>query len=221
MKAGRKKLKPVMTNDRNEPMQRIVLSICFLISLNAVSTVRAQGFYPDFALVVQLPSYEVFLTNLGNSPVRIDYYQITSPFGALSPSGWKPLSSAGPEIVAALGPGADQFFTLSEGASELVEGNLASPATWQPGQSWSIGFPFNSAFAFPLDAAIRISSPDGLLLNSGTLVTSPERAPAALLVVPEPSSGVLCLLAVAGISAICLLETRTRHTAGDEAAVNG
>ena len=53
-------------------MQRVVLLFCFLISLNAVSRLGAQGFYPDFAVVVQLPSYETFLTNLGNSPVRID-----------------------------------------------------------------------------------------------------------------------------------------------------
>jgi hypothetical protein len=204
MKAGRKKSKTAMIHEGNEPMQRVVHWLCFLVWLNAVSTVAAQGFYPDFALTVQLPSYEVFLTNLGNSPVRIDYYQITSPTGALSASGWKSLSSAGPEIVAALGPGADQFFTLSEGANELVEGNLASAATWQPGQSWSIGFPFNSAPGFPLDASLFISSPDGLLLTSGTLVTSPERAPAALLVVPEPSSSVLCLLALLGFSANCL-----------------
>jgi hypothetical protein len=195
-------------------MRRVVHWLCFLVWLNAVSTVAAQGFYPDFALVVQLPSYEVFLTNLGNSPVRIDYYQITSPFGALRPSGWKPLSSAGPEIVAALGPGADQFFTLSEGANELVEGNLASAATWQPGQSWSIGFPFNSTFSFPLDATFRISSPDGLLLTSGTLVTSPERAPAAMLVVPEPSSGVLCLLAFLWIPAILLERARSKLRRG-------
>jgi hypothetical protein len=222
MKAGRKKSATVMTHERNESMRRVVHWLCFLISMNAVSTVSAQGFYPDFALVVQLPSYEVFLTNLGNEPVRIDYYQITSPSSALGPSGWKSLSSAGPEIVAALGPGADQFLTLSAGANELVEGNLASAATWQPGQSWSIGFPFHSDVPdFPLDAAFHISSPDGLLLNSGTVVFSPERAPAALLVISEPSSGVLCLLAVAGISAICLRETRSRHKSGDKAAVNG
>ena len=158
-------------------MKRVVLLLYFLIWLNAVSTVAAQGFYPDFAVVVQLPSYETFMTNLGNSPIRIDYYEITSPSGSLSPSGWKRLSSAGPEIVAALGPGADQFLALSAGVNDLAEGNLLSSATWQPGQSWSIGFPFNSEVpGFALDTVFRISSPDGLLLTSGTLVSSPERA---------------------------------------------
>jgi hypothetical protein len=192
-------------------MKRVVLSLCFLMWLNAVSTAAAQGFYPDFALVVQLPSNEAFLTNLGNSPIRIDYYEITSPTGSLSPSGWKRLSSAGPEIVAALGPGADQFLALSAGVNDLVEGNLASSATWQPGQSWSIGFPFNSDVpGFAIDAAFHISSPDGLLLTSGTVVFSPERAPAALLVVPEPSSGVLCLLAFLWIPAICVEHGRSK-----------
>jgi hypothetical protein len=201
----------VMTYERNEPMQRVVLSLCFLIPLNTVATVAAQGFYPDFALVVELPTYETFLTNLGHSPIRIDYYEITSPTGSLSPSGWKRLSSAGPEIVAALGPGADQFLTLGAGANDLVEGNLASSATWQPGQSWSIGFPFNAEVpGFALDAVFRISSPDGLLLPSGGAVFSPERAPAALLVVPEPSSGVLCLMALLGIPAICLQYGRSK-----------
>jgi hypothetical protein len=191
-------------------MKRVTFSLCFLTWFNAVSTVAAQGFYPDFALVVQLPSYETFLTNLGNAPIRIDYYEITSPSGSLSPSGWKRLSSAGPEIVVALGPGADQFFALSAGANELREANLASSAAWQPGESWSIGFPFNSDVLDFADAVFRISSADGLLLTGGTLVTSPERALAALLVVPEPSSGVLCLSVVLGISAICLRQGMNR-----------
>ena len=87
-------------------MKRVVVSLCFLIWPNAVATVTAQDVYPDFALVVQLPSYETFMTNLGDSPIRIDAYLITSQSGSLSPSGWKRLSSAGPEIVEALGPGA-------------------------------------------------------------------------------------------------------------------
>ena len=85
-------------------MKRVMSSLCFLMWLNAVTTVAAQGFYPDFALVVQLPSYETFMTNLGDSPIRVDAYSdITSPSGSLSPSGWKRLSSAGPEIVAGSG----------------------------------------------------------------------------------------------------------------------
>jgi hypothetical protein len=193
-----------LTNERNQPMKRVVLPLCFLMWLNAVSTIAAQGFYPDFALVVQLPSYEIFMTNLGESPIRIDAYRITSPSGSLSPSGWKRLSSSGPEIVEALGPGADQFFAVSTTATELAELNPASSATWQPGQSWSIGFPFNSDVLGFADTVFEISSHDGLLLTGGTVVTSPERAQAALLVVPEPSSGVLCILAVVGISTICL-----------------
>lgn len=185
-------------------MIRVVVSLCFLTWLNAASTIAAQGFYPDFALVVQLPSYETFMTNLGNSPITVDGYSITSPSASLSPSGWNRLSSSGPEIVEALGPGADQFFAVSATATALAELNPASSATWQPGQSWSIGFPFNPDFVGIPDAVFDISSPDGLLLTGGTVVTSPDMAPAALLVVPEPSSGVLCLLAVVGISAVCL-----------------
>jgi hypothetical protein len=99
------------------------------------------------------------------------------------------LSSAGPEIVAALGPGADQFGTLSESAVELIEANFPSSATWQPGQSWSIGFPFNpDVLGGALDAVFRISSADGLLLPSGTVVSSEEEALGALVVVPDPSS---------------------------------
>jgi len=185
-------------------MKRVVLLLCFLMWLNAVSTVAAQDFYPDFALVVQLPNNETFMTNLGNSSIRVDGYSITSPSGSLSPSGWMRLSSAGPEIVAALGPGANQFFAANPNTNSLTELNPISSATWQPGQSWSIGFPFNPDVVGFADAVFHISSPDGLLLTGGTVVTSPDLAPAALLVVPEPSSGVLCLLAVVGISAICL-----------------
>lgn len=186
-------------------MKLVVLWLCVVMWSRAVTTVAAQGFYADFALVVQLPSYETFLTNLGDSPIRIDAYSITSPSGSLSPSGWNRLSSAGPEIVEALGPGADQFVSINPTANQLVELNPASSATWQPGQSWSIGFPFQSAgTGFVLDANLLISSPDGLLLQGGTVVTSPELALAALLVVPEPSSGALCLLVLAGTSAVFL-----------------
>jgi hypothetical protein len=167
-------------------MKHVMFSLWFLIWLNAVYTVVAQGFYPDFALVVQLPSYETFMTNLGDSPIRVDGYFISSPSGSLSPSGWKRLSSSGPEIVEALGQGADQFFSVPATATELAELNLAGSATWQPGQSWSIGFPFNSDVVGFADAVFEIASPDGLLLTSGTVVSSHERALAAL-VVPEPS----------------------------------
>jgi hypothetical protein len=150
------------------------------------------------------------MTNLGNSPIRIDAYFISSPSGSLSPSGWNRLSSSGPEIVAALGPDADQFLALSAGVNVLAEGNLTSSATWQPGQSWSIGFPFNSDVVGFVDAVFEISSPDGLLLTGGAVVTSPDLAPAALLVVPEPSGGALCLLMALGISTICLGYGRNR-----------
>jgi hypothetical protein len=189
-------------------MKRGVIWLCVLTWPNAVATVAAQGFYSDFALVVQLPSYETFLTNLGNSPIRIDAYFMTSQSGSFSPNGWKPLSSAGPEVVESLGPGADQFFAVTATATALAELNPASSATWHPGQSWSIGFPFNSNV--PLDAELEISSPDGLLLTGGAVVFSPERALAAVQVVPEPSSGVYCRLAVAGISGICLQSRRNR-----------
>jgi hypothetical protein len=168
-------------------MKRVLLSLCFLAWLNAVATVAAQGHYPDFALVVQLPSYETSLTNLGDSPIKVDAYSILSASGSLSPSGWKTLSSAGPEIVAALGAGANQFFEVNPTVNSLIELNPISSATWQPGQSWSIGFPFNPDVVGFADAVFHISSPDGLLLTGGTVVFSPEQALASLLVVPEPS----------------------------------
>lgn len=68
-------------------MNRSVRSLWVLLGLSAVSTAAAQDFYPDFALVVQLPSYESFLTNLGGSPVRVDGYQISSKSGSLKSDG--------------------------------------------------------------------------------------------------------------------------------------
>ena len=159
-----------------------------------------EDVYPDFALVVQLPSYETFMTNLGDSPIRVDGYQIASASGSLSPNDWVRLSSSGPEIVTALGPGADQFFAANPNVNSLAELNPFSSATWQPGQSWSIGFPFNSNDPnFVLDAVFRFSSPDGLVLNGSTVVPPSELFPAAFLVIPEPSSSMLCLLAATGI----------------------
>ena len=150
-------------------MKRLFVRLCFLSTLN---TVDAQDFYPDFALVVQLPSYEAFLTNLGDLPVRVDRYRITSISGSLRPSGWASLDSAGPEIVTALGPGADQFDVVAGITPQnLEELNLFGSATWQSGQSWSIGFPFNSAGPdFVLDAVFRFSSPDGFTQAGGTVI---------------------------------------------------
>jgi hypothetical protein len=177
-----------LVNERNDAMKRAVFSLCFLLWLNAVSTVAAQGFYPDFALVVQLPSYETFMTNLGDSPIRIDGYSITSQSDSLSLTGWVRLAASGPDAVAALGPGVSQFETANPTTSSLFEVNPISSATWQPGQSWSIGFPFDSNDPnFLLDAELVISSPDGLLLTGGTVVTSPDLALASLIVVPEAS----------------------------------
>ena len=113
-------------------MKRVALSLCLLLGLNTVSTVAAQDFYPDFALVVELPSYETFLTNLGDLPIRVDGYQIASGSGSLSPDGWVRLGTSGPEIVAALGPGADQFFAANPNVNSLAELNPSSSATWQP-----------------------------------------------------------------------------------------
>ena len=146
------------------------------------------------------------MTNLGDSPIRVDGYQIASESGSLSPDDWVRLGSSGPEIVAALGPGADQFFAANPNVNSLAELNPFSSATWQPGQSWSIGFPFNSNDPnFVLDAVFRFSSPDGLVLTGGTVVPPSELFPAAFLVIPEPSSGVLCLLAAVGIVAFRVL----------------
>ena len=193
-------------------MNRALLWLCFLVGANAVSTVPAQNFYPDFALVVQLPSYETFMTNLGDSPIRVDGYTITSPSGSLNPSRWKRLGSSGPEITAALGQGATQFLAANPSQKTLSELNPFSSATWQPGQSWSIGFPFNTGDPdLVRDAVFRFSSPDGIVLTGGTVVPPGALFPAAFLVVPEPSSGLLCLSAVSG-----MLATRFRtHRASE------
>jgi hypothetical protein len=180
-------------------MNRLLLLLGLLFALSAASPLNGQDFYPDFALMVQLPSYETFLTNLGDSPVRVDGYQITSAAGSLSPTGWARLGSAGPAVVTALGPGATQFFAANPSKNSLSELNPVSSATWQPGQSWSIGFPFNSqAPNFIRDAVFRFSSPDGLVLTGGTVIPPGQLSLAAFLVIPEPSSGMLCLIAFLG-----------------------
>jgi hypothetical protein len=196
-------------------MKRVAVVLCLLSRANAVSTAAGQDLYTDFALVVQLPSYEAFLTNLGDSPIRVDGYMITSPSGSLSPTGWKGMSSSGPEVVAALGPGAAQFFAANPNINSLTELNPISSATWQPGQAWSIGFPFNSGDAgFARDAVFRFSSPDGFVLTGGTVIPPGQLFPAALLVVPEPTSGMLCLLGTIAIVAIQFRVYRTwrRHS---------
>ena len=190
-------------------MKRVLVLLCFLSAVNAVSTVAAQDFYPDFALVVQLPSYETFLMNLGASPIRVDGYQITSASGSLRPEGWVRMSSGGPEIVAALGPGADQFFAANPTVSSLAELNPTGSATWQPGQSWSIGFPFDSENpAFALDPVFRFSSPDGFVVPGGTVVLPGDLGLAAVLVIPEPTSA---LLMVFGIGAAYWRTHRVRR----------
>jgi hypothetical protein len=181
-------------------MYRAVLLLCILLGPNAVSTVTAQGFFPDFALAVQLPSYETFIANLGDTPIRVDGYQITSTSGSLSPGGWKRLGSSGPEAVAALGPGAAQFFAANPTANSLTELNPISSATWQPGQFWSIELPFNTRDLDSVrNTVFRFSSPDGIVLTGGTVVPPGQLFPAALHVVPEPSS-VLLMVAAAMLS---------------------
>ena len=92
-------------------MKSVLFLSCLLGGLNVVTPVTANDFYPGFALVVQLPSHEAFLKNLGGSPIRVDGYAIDSASGSLNVASWAPLDSAGPEIVAALGPGADGFLS--------------------------------------------------------------------------------------------------------------
>jgi hypothetical protein len=170
-------------------MKSLVLLSSILVGLSAFSAATAQDFYPDFALVVQLPNYEAFLTNLGDRPIRVDGYTISSAAGSLNPAGWESMDAAGPEIVAALGPGADQFIVANPSASSLAELNPASSATWQPGQRWSLGFPFRSDDPnFVVDAVFHFASPDGLVLTGGTVVPPGELGLASVIVVPEPSA---------------------------------
>jgi hypothetical protein len=168
-------------------MKRVLVLLSFLSALSAVTTADAQDFYPDFALVVQLPSYETFLTNLGGSPIRVDHYEIRSDSGSLSLSGWASLDSAGPEIVDALGPEADQFEVIGAITPQILEElNLFGWATWQPGQSWSIGFPFDSDDPdFVLDPIFRFSSPDGFTQSGGTVIDPDELGRGAFSVIPD------------------------------------
>jgi uncharacterized protein YjbI with pentapeptide repeats len=179
-------------------MKLVLVLLGSLSALGVATPVVAQEFYADFALVVQVPGYEAFLTNLGDTPIRVDGYEIRSPSGSLSLSGWESLDSAGPEIVDALGPGADQFDVIGGVTPQvLAELNLLGSATWQPGQSWSIGFPFDSTDPdFVLDPVFRFSSPDGFVLNGGTVVPEKELALATTVIVPEPSTIVLLVCAV-------------------------
>ena len=192
-------------------MKRTLASLCLLSALSASGPAVAQEFYADFALVVEVPSYEAFLTNLGDAPIRVDSYRISSLSASLSVNGWDSLDSAnGPAIVAALGPGADQFDVGGAvSPSQLVEFNNLGSATWQPGQSWSIGFPFHTADPeFELDPVFEFSSPDGLFLSGGTFIPGGQQTfvVATFQVVPEPTTLLLALCCIAAWR-----ETRSRR----------
>jgi hypothetical protein len=173
-------------------MKFVALLSGILLGLSAVSSATAQELFPDFALVVQLPGYEAFLTNLGESPIRVDGYAISSPSGSLDPTGWEPMDSAGAGVVAALGPGADQFFSANPSATSLAELNPISFATCQPGQRWSIGFPFRSDEPnFVLDPVFRFASPDGVVLTGGIFVPPSTLTLATVMVIPEPKAAAM------------------------------
>jgi hypothetical protein len=181
---------------------RRLFSLACALALFGIGSAHGQAFYPDFALVVQLPSYEAFLKNVGATPIRVDGYGLHSTSGSLNPAGWATLDAAGPGIVAALGPGADGFTVVNPTSEHLTELNLFFSATWQPGQSWSIGFPFRSNEPdFILDAKLLFTSPDGLVLTGGTTVPPQTFVSAAVSVIPEPGSATLvgvAALAIAG-----------------------
>jgi hypothetical protein len=175
----------------------------------ATQTAFAQNSYPDFALVVLPPTHEAFLVNLGSTPIRVDGYGLASKSGSLTQTGWAPLEFAGPEIVSALGPGADGFVRANPTQTHLTELNLFSSATWHPGQWWSIGYPFNTSSPnFSFDVEFRFASPDGLVLTGGTIVPPSQLALAAFVLVPEPTS--LPLLAIAAIGPITWRRARRK-----------
>jgi hypothetical protein len=67
-----------------------------------------------------------------------------------------------------------------------MELNPVGSATWQPGQSWSIGFPFDSDDpGFVLDAEFEFSSPDGFTQVGGTVISEYALGRAAFLLVPD------------------------------------
>ena len=188
---------------RNPIVKSFLLVPCLLLGFSLPSPAGAEDLYPDFALVVQLPSYEAFLTNFSDAPLRVDGYNILSALGSLRVAGWAPLHAAGTEIVAALGPGADGFLAANPHPTSLAELNPLGSATWQPGQSWSMGFPFNSADpGFVFDPVFKFASPDGLVLTGGTVVPPSQLARAALLAVPEPSSLWLMLIAAPALALV-------------------
>jgi hypothetical protein len=180
-------------------MKWIVVPLVLLAQLIAAAPANSQAIYPDFALVVQVPGYEAFLKNVGASPIRVDGYGLESASGSLNPAGWATLDAAGPAIIAALGPGADGFTMANSTSTHLIELNLFSSATWQPGQSWSIGFPFKSSDpGFVFDAKLIFTSPDGLVLTGGVVAPPQTFVTAAVTVIPEPSA--LALVAVILVS---------------------
>ena len=186
-------------------MKPFMLLPCIMFVFNFSPLARAEDFYPNFALVVHLPSYEPFLTNLGDVPIRVDGYAILSASGSLRVAGWAALDSAGPQIVAARRSRGGRVRDSQPGPNvSMAELNPLSSATWQSGQSWSIGFPFDTAAPdFFFDAVFKFASPDGLVLTGGTVVPPSQLARAALLAVREPSSLLLMLIAARAVVLVC------------------
>ena len=126
-------------------IRTVFLSLVLFVSAALPATAN-----PMFALVVEAPGFEASLVNLGGSPITVAGYTIQSPSGSLDPTGWVSLAdAAGPEIVAALGPGADDFVEAGTPSSSFLAELNSNPnplvgGTWQPDQSWPIGAPLGA-----------------------------------------------------------------------------
>lgn len=96
------------------------------------------------------------LRNPTDSPIAIDYYEIASPSGALSPTGWVSLETQD-RVGFPSGDGSGDGWEVlgSPSNSLLVEGLLTSESTISPGQSLPLGQPLNPFFGLEVEVVYR------------------------------------------------------------------
>ncbi len=158
---------------------------------------------PKLSLVVEVPTYQAFLTNIGHSSISMRAYSITSVSESMNYDGWAPLANVSDqELIDAFGPDAPGFvsLTLPGNALDVSEANLGSGlAVFEPGQSWSIGFPFASnAPNFVADAVFEYVD----------ALTNQVNGPVAYVQVPEPMNGALLLSAMSAVGIALRLRKR-------------
>lgn len=114
----------------------------------------AWGQPSTFSLVIDVTG-ESYLMNTDDSPTWINGYTIADHFepGRLDIEMWTPIHDVAqnePELVRqALGDYAISFEVVNPSPANLTEINSQMGGLWQPGQAWSIGYPFGPG---PFDA---------------------------------------------------------------------